>query len=145
MKSYFLQILRLTAFLLLCGWLSSCATKKAIEHTQQSQTTSIIRDTLRDSIYINNNVYVRDSVVIWQKGDTVYKDRWKIVTEYQDRWRDRWKTELKHDTIIKTDSLIVTKEKQLSKLQRLRMGVGDVSFVVVLLVSGLIVFKMIKK
>lgn len=145
MKSYFRQILPLSAFCLVCGQFIGCATKKAVQHTESSQAVSIVRDTLRDSVYIYNNVHVRDSVIIVQKGDTVFKDRWKVVTEYQDRWRDRWRTELVHDTIIKNDSIIITKDKGLTKWQRLKMGVGNVSFAVLMLMVAAILFIRFRK
>lgn len=144
MKSYFRQILLLSAFLLACGQFTGCATKKAVQHTESSQLVSIVRDTLRDSIYIYNNVHVRDSVIIVQKGDTVFKDRWKVVTEYQDRWRDRWRTELVHDTIVKNDSIIITKDKGLTKWQRFRMGVGNVSFIILMLMAAIFLLKLKK-
>lgn len=123
---------------------AGCATKKAVEHTQQSQITSIVRDTVRDSVYINNNVYRHDSVIIYTKGDTVFKDRWKILTEYQDRWRDRWRTEIVHDTIVRIDSLTVTKEKQLTRWQSIQIWGGRVFFVIMLGIAAIIALKMTK-
>ena len=47
-----------------------------------------------------------DTVVVWdsvfvserQRGDTVYLTRVE--------WRDRWRTQLVHDTIVRTDSIV---------------------------------------
>lgn len=144
MKSYFRQILLLSAFCLVCGQFIGCATKKAVQHTESSQAVSIVRDTLRDSVYIYNNVHVRDSVIIVQKGDTVFKDRWKVVTEYQDRWRDRWRTELVHDTIIKNDSIIITKDKGLTKWQSLQIWLGRLFVITTIGVSIVIITRLIK-
>ena len=47
-----------------------------------------------------DTVVVRDSVFVSerQRGDTVYLTR----TEY----RDRWRTQIGHDTIVRTDSIV---------------------------------------
>ena len=47
-----------------------------------------------------DTVVVRDSVFVSerQRGDTVYLTR----TEY----RDRWRTQIVHDTIVRTDSIV---------------------------------------
>ena len=142
MKSYFRQILILSAFLIV-GWqLIGCASKKAVERKESSHVASIVRDTLHDSIYIYNNVHVRDSVIILQQGDTILKEKWKVVTEYQDRWRDRWRTHLVHDTIIKRDSIYI--EKRPSKLQQLRNGIGNIAIVIISVIIFLAVIRHIR-
>ena len=47
-----------------------------------------------------DTVVVRDSVFVSerQKGDTVYLTRVE--------WRDRWRTHIVHDTVVKTDSIV---------------------------------------
>ena len=47
-----------------------------------------------------DTVVVRDSVFVSerQRGDTVYLTRVE--------WRDRWRTHLVHDTIVRTDSIV---------------------------------------
>ena len=47
-----------------------------------------------------DTVVVRDSVFVSerQRGDTVYMTRVE--------WRDRWRTHLVHDTIVRTDSIV---------------------------------------
>lgn len=47
-----------------------------------------------DTIYQHDSIFIREIV----RGDTVYLTR----TE----WRDRWRTQLVHDTIIHTDSIV---------------------------------------
>lgn len=144
-KSYFNGISALLGFCVLALIVIGCVTKRTAESNKTAFVATAVHDTLRDSIYINNKVYVRDSVLVYQQGDTIFKDRWKVVTEYQDRWRDRWRTEIKHDTIFKTDSVVVIKEKQITKLQRLRMYVGDLFAAIALLVAAVIVWRMIRK
>ena len=47
-----------------------------------------------------DTVVVRDSVFVSEKmrGDTVYLTRVE--------WRDRWRTRMVHDTIVRTDSIV---------------------------------------
>ena len=47
-----------------------------------------------------DTVVVRDSVFVSEKqrGDTVYLTRVE--------WRDRWRTQILHDTIVRTDSIV---------------------------------------
>ena len=47
-----------------------------------------------------DTVVVRDSVFVSerQRGDTVYMKRVE--------WRDRWRTQLVHDTIVRVDSIV---------------------------------------
>jgi len=144
MKSYFRQILLLSAFLIVGGQLIGCASKKAVERKESSHVASIVRDTLHDSIYIYNNVHVRDSVIILQQGDTILKEKWKVVTEYQDRWRDRWRTQLVHDTVIKRDSIYIEKEKRPSKLQQLRNGIGNIAIVIISVIIFIAIIRYIR-
>lgn len=44
-----------------------------------------------------DSVFLRDSVSVFQRGDTVFRDRWHI------RWRDRWLT----DTLAVRDTVPV--------------------------------------
>jgi len=45
-------------------------------------------------------MFIRDSIFIRevQKGDTIYLTRVE--------WRDRWRTHIVHDTIVRTDSIV---------------------------------------
>lgn len=88
----------------------------------------------RDSIYLSrverDSVFVRDSVLIREKGDTVYRDRWRV--EYRERvLRDTAYIE-RNDTITN----VVEVERALSWWERTRMAAGDVALrlLVVLLI-----------
>lgn len=88
----------------------------------------------RDSIYLSrverDSVFVRDSVTIREKGDTVYRDRWRV--EYRERvLRDTAYIE-RNDTITN----VVEVERALSWWERTRMAAGDVALLglVVLLI-----------
>lgn len=88
----------------------------------------------RDSIYLSrverDSVFVRDSVTIREKGDTVYRDRWRV--EYRERvLRDTAYIE-RNDTITN----VVEVERELTWWERTRMAAGDVALLglVVLLI-----------
>lgn len=81
----------------------------------------------RDSIYLRSverdSVFVRDSVTIREKGDTVYRDRWRV--EYRERvlrdtaWIER------NDTITN----VVEVERALTWWERVKMETGGVVMV----------------
>ena len=47
-----------------------------------------------DTVVVRDSVFVREVM----KGDTVYLTRVE--------WRDRWRTRIVHDTIVRTDSIV---------------------------------------
>ena len=93
-------------------------------------------DTLLQSSNIRDSIYLRDSVIVREKGDTLIVERWHTA------WRER----LVHDTVYRThtDTLVSISErvkevrKPLTWWQQMRMAVGDVAVIgsVVLLVVG---------
>ena len=103
---------------LLMTMCSSCTTTKYVPLPEYHT------DTLRITKYERDSIYVHDSTLIREKGDTVMIERWHT------RWRDRWQ----HDTIYqsKTDSIPypveVEKEvpAQLTWWQQARMHVGGI-------------------
>lgn len=81
----------------------------------------------RDSIYLSrverDSVFVRDSVLIREKGDTVYRDRWRV--EYRERvLRDTVYIE-RNDTITN----VVEVERALSWWESVKMETGGVTLV----------------
>ena len=85
----------------------------------------------RDSIRFDS-IYEHDSIFLFLKGDTVYKEKY--------RYRYRYLTINKTDTIIMTDSVQVPYpvEKQLSRWQQMKIELGGWAFVMVII--SLIVF-----
>ncbi len=79
-----MKIYRLLLFALL---LSSCKSQRCTVH--DAQCTDSVRQTIAQSRV--DSVYVRDSIYIRERGDTVYVDRWHV------RWRERAAT--KADTV----------------------------------------------
>ena len=72
--------------------LSSC---KSVESINSNLSTLDVRhSTHTDTLVIRDSIYIREFI----KGDTVFRDR----VEY----RDRWRTQIVHDTVLKTDSIV---------------------------------------
>lgn len=136
----------------------SCA-KTAQNNTvyHDSAHTSVRRDSVNQrQIYWkdtrqHDSIFKQDSVLVYIKGDTVFKERWHNLTTI------RWKTTTRTDTIVcdiykfVTDTVKVkyfvnrykTKEveKPVSTWQKIRLFIGDC----VLLFLALIAFKWIKE
>ena len=112
----------------------SCSTVKYVPvETVKTDSVRVV-DVQRDSIY------VRDSVLIRTKADTVYVTKWR--TEYREA--------LKVDTFLvqRVDSIntIVEVEKRLTKIQQLKMDVGTgVLWAVPILIAVLALYWKLKK
>ena len=73
--------------------LPSCRSVEAV--TSDTHNLSLIAHSLHhDTVVLRDSIFVREV----QRGDTVYLTR----TEY----RDRWRTHIVHDTILRTDSIV---------------------------------------
>ena len=95
-------------------------------------------DTLREIVERVDSVFVRDSVSVMQRGDTIIKERWRV--EYRDRWRDREKEVIveRTDTIVKMQCVEV--EKRLTGWQRFKQRVGGVAVVLLGVMGGLLLW-----
>lgn len=78
-----------------------------------------------DSFLKTDSVYVHDSVSVYIRGDTVFKDK------YQLQYKDRYIIRNKSDTLIVRDSIPykVEIEKQLSKTDRVFLNIGKIASV----------------
>ena len=131
MKPLYLLIILLTSAI----W-SGCRT---IEY----RTLETIRS---DTVYILSakvdSVIVRDSIYIYQQGDTVLEHRYHYIYKYRDRVDTLY--------ISKTDTVSVPYpvEKQLTKWQQTKVDYGGwamgVVFVFILVVVGVMVYKLKK-
>lgn len=124
--------------LLLFALFNSCSTQRGVTVERRTTDTLMMLNSIRDSIYLHDSIYIIDFV----RTDTVFRtvERWH--TQYRDRWQ--------HDTIYKsrTDSVPVpvpTPVEVPAKLtwwQQTRMHIGGIT----LTILGLyIVFILIKK
>lgn len=100
--------------------LVTACSPRIVEHVRVQRDTTYIERLQVDSLYI------RDSVFIREKGDTVY--------QYRERIRDRYR--FIHDTtfIHRTDTLKVEKErlveKQLSRWQSFSIQFGRIAMII---------------
>ena len=85
--------MRYLSSLFLFFLLVSC---KSLSPTTIASVASMASTTIhtRDTIFLRDSIFISER----QRGDTVYLTR----TEY----RDRWRTHLVHDTVVKTDSIV---------------------------------------
>ena len=72
--------------------LPSC--KSLDTNTVDTHHSSLIAHHSTDTIVIRDSIYIREM----QKGDTIY------LTHLE--FRDRWRTQLVHDTIVHTDTIV---------------------------------------
>ena len=99
-----------------------------------------------DTVYIQSakvdSVMVRDSIHIYQKGDTVTEFRLKYIYKYKDRTDTLY--------ISKTDTVSVPYpvEKELTKWQSVKVDYGGwaifLVFVFILIVVGYMIYKLRK-
>ena len=103
-----------------------------------------VENTAVDSVYVNvlqrDSIFVQDSVYIREKADTVFVTRWHA--EYRDA--------LRIDTfyIERVDSVnhIVEIEKRLTKIQQLKMDIGNgVMYAVPIIIFLYVLYRKMKK
>lgn len=120
MEQAMIRVARLLAAFLvgcvLCGLmtlLTGCRSVKYVSvpeyHTEYKVRT--------DSFIKRDSVWVHDSVSVWMKGDTVFKD--KVRTKHEDHYIYTNKT----DTVMKTDSVRVPfpVEKKLGRWEQIKV------------------------
>ena len=111
---------------------SSCSPRIAQQIGSSTQVQ--YRDRIIERV---DSVVVRDSVVNYLKGDTVF------IEKYRDRWRTKYKTEKDTIFVQKTDTLLVEKkvEKELTAFQKAKID----AFWWLILFSALCVFAFSRK
>lgn len=87
----------------------------------------------RDSIQLDS-VYVKDSILIRQKSDTVFLDKYRYIYKY--KYID------KVDTVLRVDSVAVPYpvEKKLTRWQQMKMDFGAMATGILALLLGITVF-----
>ena len=104
-------------------------------------------DTVRtDSVYVNkyhrDSVHVRDSVFLFVKGDTVFRDRYKVI------YRDKLVRDTAYVERVDSVQVPVPVEIPLTGWQRFKLEVGGLAFggivILVLIVVGRMVYKLRK-
>lgn len=121
MKWYDIRFWKLACIGLVIGVIllvfTGCKTKEYIK-VPSVRTEYVCRT---DTFAKLDSIYMKDSVYVFQKGDTVFHN--KVV--YRDRYHNLYK--VKTDTIIKRDSVSVPYpiERQLTKNEQRLMSLAD--------------------
>lgn len=94
-----------------------------------------------DTTVRNDSVYLKDSVYVERKGDTLYVNK----TLYRDRYHNIYK--VKKDTVVKRDSVNVAYpvEKEMSRSERLFVAMGKFFAALVIALLFVIGVKLYKR
>lgn len=113
------KILYLIAIILLTSAICSCRSVRYVPVETVRSDTLYVNRLLRDSVFVKDSVFVRE------KGDTVEVTR----TLFVDRWRDRT------DTLraVSTDTIRVPYpvEKELTRWEKAKLDIGGIAIGVV--------------
>lgn len=116
--------------------LGGCKTKYvSVPEIHTEYITRVDTTVRRDSVYLKDSVYVE------RKGDTLYVNK----TLYRDRYHDIYK--VKTDTIVKRDSVNVAYpvEKEMSRSERLFVAMGKFFAALVIALLFVIGVKLYKR
>ena len=91
----------------------------------------------RDSIRFDS-IYEHDSIFLFVKGDTVYKEKY--------RYKYRYLTINKTDTVMLTDSVQISYpvEKQLTRWQQMKIELGGWAVGVIVILSIVLMLKLFR-
>lgn len=91
----------------------------------------------RDSIRFDS-IYEHDSIFLFVKGDTVYKEKY--------RYKYRYLTINKTDTVMLTDSVQIPYpvEKQLTRWQQMKIELGGWAVSVIVILSIVLMLKLFR-
>ena len=116
--------------MLILSMFCRCTTTKYVPVTEYKDRVVV----KKDSLLKTDSVYVHDSVSVYIRGDTVFKDKYHI------QYRDRYIVRNKSDTFIVRDSIPykVGVEKTLSKTDKAFLNIGKIASVCLFI--GIIAF-----
>ena len=109
--------------MLLCLLMGSCTTTKYVTIPEYHN------DTVRVTQYQRDSIYMHDSILVRQQGDTVTIDRWH--TQYRDRWHTDTIYKSRVDSVPYKVEVVKEVSAKLSWLERLRLNISNVLLVVI--------------
>lgn len=121
--------------LLIALFFGSCRSVRIVEKEVIKTDTLVSTQIQRDSIYINDSIYIREVVT----GDTV-----KITT---DRWHTQWRDRILYDSIYiaQRDTVRVTDIKEvprkLSGWQWFQIWAGRLALLAIMAAAGIVIYK----
>lgn len=116
--------------------LGGCKTKYVSVPEIHTEYITMVDTTIR-----KDSVYLKDSVYVERKGDTLYVNK----TLYRDRYHNIYK--VKKDTVVKRDSVNVAYpvEKEMSRSERLFVAMGKFFAALVIALLFVIGVKLYKR
>lgn len=107
--------------MLILSMFCRCTTTKYVPITEYRDRVVV----KTDSFLKTDSVYVHDSVSVYIRGDTVFKDKYHL------QYKDRYIVRNKSDTLIVRDSIPYKVEvgKQLSKADKAFLNIGKIASV----------------
>ena len=123
-------VITIAVAMLILSIFCRCTTTKYVPVTEYKDRVVV----KKDSLLKTDSVYVHDSVSVYIRGDTVFKDKYHI------QYRDRYIVRNKSDTFIVRDSIPykVGVEKTLSKTDKAFLNIGKIASVCLFI--GIIAF-----
>lgn len=113
--------------------------------TEYKDRVVAVRDTVRDSVLMLNDVYRHDSVSVMLRGDTVYIERWHTLLQSSSLQNRAERSKAVHDTlyVTRTDSVMVPMpvERKLTKWERAKMDFGTAAIVIaaMAIIAGIVI------
>ena len=123
-------VIAIAVAMLILSMFCRCTTTKYVPITEYRDRVVV----KTDSLLKTDSVYVHDSVSVYIRGDTVFKDKYHL------QYKDRYIIRNKSDTLIVRDSIPYKVEvnKQLSKTDRTFLNIGKITLYCLFI--GIIVF-----
>lgn len=106
--------------------LTGCSTQRVMEPTIVERVKT---DTLRQVVHQRDSVYLRDSIYVENKGDTVMMERWH--TAYRDRWRTDTIYQSRTDSVPVPYPVIQEVEAKLTWWQQTRIHIANVMLMII--------------
>lgn len=125
----------LLIFLLLMLVFASCRSFKDLSTNEHTVSHLEQKSKEKDSVH----VYVKDSVFVLIRGDTVFISKWH--TQYRDRFRDRTDTLHRTDTLRQKQMITKTVKGPLNGWQNFQLWCGRIFL---LLLLSYLIFRTLK-
>ena len=130
-------LLAVVIAVILTGLFCSCSSVKYIP----VETVRTEYKTVTDSFIQKDSIFVKDSVLIESKGDTIHWHHWHI--EYKDHATEK----AKKDSFIKVDSIPVPYpvEKKLTRWQQVKIDWGGEAIILAIVVIFIVIWLIFKR
>ena len=114
-------VIAIAVAMLILSMFCRCTTTKYVPITEYKDRVVVKTDSLLNT----DSVYVHDSISVYIRGDTVFKDKYHL------QYKDRYIVRNKSDTLIVRDSIPykVVVEKTLSKTDKAFLNIGKIASV----------------